>query len=494
MKLNIKLQNVFLEMVCFLYIVLFTYAAISKLIDFENFQTQLGQSPLLSAYAASISFLVIFAELGLVVALSLRVSRIKALYLSVGLMTVFTTYIILILNFSSFIPCSCGGILEKLGWTEHLIFNLFFIFIGSCSLLLHQYDKKGIISLLLIVVSSVLFVVFLFLSSEDTMKKQNPFIRRFTPNVASRTLTKNLNNYGFYFAGHSKGNIYLGNTISPLTIIEFDSTLQHKKQYSIQLTPDTLPFRAVKTKILGAHFFLYDGSIPIIYRGLVSDWKATIWVTKKPYFTTLQPIDSTLCVFRGQQLGTYENILGTIALDDSLKIRKQKHLLQKQIDGIFDTDGTLTYSEGLKKIVYTYFYRNQFIVADTALQLVHHVTTIDTTTRAKLKVVRVKKSGDSKLAAPPYTVNLRSAAFNELLFNQSGLRGRYESKKNWDHASIIDVYDITNKIYLFSFYIYHENKMKMSDLLITEKALYAIVGHQIVKYTFGTPMLTQLKK
>lgn len=137
MKLNIKLQNGFLEMVCFLYIILFTYAAISKLIDFENFQTQLSQSPLLSAYAASISFLVIIAELELVLALSLRVSRIKALYLSVGLMTVFTTYIILILNFSSFIPCSCGGILEKLGWTEHMIFNLFFIFIGSCNLLLY---------------------------------------------------------------------------------------------------------------------------------------------------------------------------------------------------------------------------------------------------------------------------------------------------------------------------------------------------------------------
>lgn len=494
MKLNIKLQNVFLEMVCFLYISLFTYAVISKLIDFENFQTQLGQSPLLSAYAASTSFLVIFAELGLVLALYLKVSRIKALYLSVGLMTVFTTYIILILNFKSFIPCSCGGILEKLGWTEHLIFNVFYISIGSFGLLLHQCDTKGIITLLVIVVSSVLFVVFLFLSSEDTMQKQNPFIRRFTPNVASRTLTKNLNNYGFYFAGQYNGKIYLGNTISPLTIIEFDSTLQHKKQYSIQLTPDTLPFRAVRTKIVGAYFFLYDGSIPIIYRGLVSDWKATIWVTKKPYFTTLQPIDSTLCVFRGQQLGTYENILGTIALDDSLKIRKQKHLLQKQIDGIFDTDGTLTYSAGLKKIVYTYFYRNQFIVADTVLQLVHRVTTIDTTTKAKLKVVRVKKSGDSKLAAPPYTVNLRSAAFDELLFNQSGLRGRYESKKNWNYAYIIDVYDITNKIYLFSFYIYHENKRKMSDLLITEKALYAIVGHQIVKYTFGAPILTQLKK
>ncbi|MCF6142402.1 hypothetical protein L1S34_13985 [Flavobacterium sp. K77] len=494
MKLNFKLQKVFLEIVCFLYIVLFTYASISKLIDFENFQTQLGQSPLLSAYSTSISFLVIFVELGLVFALSVRVYRIMALCLSVGLMAIFTTYIILILNFSSFIPCSCGGILEKLGWTEHLIFNLFFIVIGSCGVLLHQFEKKRIISIFLIVVSSVLFVVFLFLSSENTMQKQNPFIRRFTPNVASRTLTKNLNNYGFYFAGQFDGKIYLGNTISPLTIIEFDSTLQYKKQYTISLTKDNLPFRAVKTKIMGTHFFLYDGSIPIIYRGLVSDWKATIWVSKKPYFTILQPIDSTLCVFRGQQLGTYENILGTISLNDSLKIKKQKHLLQKQIDGVFDTDGTMTYSEGLNKIVYTYFYRNQFIVADTALQLVHRVKTIDTTTKAKLKVVRIRKSGDSKLAAPPYTVNLRSVAFNQLLFNQSGLRGRYESEKNWSYASIVDVYNITNKTYLFSFYIYHENKMKMSDLLITEKALYAIVGHQIVKYTFGAPILKQLKK
>ena len=128
------------------------------------------------------------------------------------------------------------------------------------------------------------------------------------------------------------------------------------------------------------------------------------------------------------------------------------------------------------------------------MKLVHRVTTIDTTTKAKLKVVKKKKSGDSKLAAPPYTVNLRSAANNHLLFNQSGLRGRYESEKNWNYASVIDVYDITNKTYLFSFYIYHENKMKMSDLLVTEKALYAIIGHQIVKYTFGVPMLTKLKK
>jgi hypothetical protein len=43
----------------------------------------------------------------------------------------FTTYIFLILNFSDYIPCSCGGVLEKMGWTEHIVFNLIFIVIAA---------------------------------------------------------------------------------------------------------------------------------------------------------------------------------------------------------------------------------------------------------------------------------------------------------------------------------------------------------------------------
>ncbi|MBY0487799.1 MAG: hypothetical protein K2P85_11520, partial [Flavobacteriaceae bacterium] len=354
--------------------------------------------------------------------------------------------------------------------------------------------KKVLFHLLLVLLSSITIVVVLFLSSEAVMQKQNPFLRRFIPNTAERTLTKDLNNYNFYFAGQYNGKIYLGNSTSPLTVVEFDGSLKNTKNYTIQLSDDHYAFRNVKIKILGRYFFLYDGTLPIIYRGLLSDWKAKILLTKKPYFTTLQPVNSTKFVFRGQQLGTDENVLGTIALKDSIVIKKNLQLLQKQIDGIFDTDGTLAYSERLKKIIYTYFYRNQFIVADSTLNLLHLGKTIDTTSQAKLKVVRIKQSGDRKLAAPPYTVNLRSVAFNSLLFNQSGLRGRYESEKNWKMASVLDVYDIDNNVYLFSFYVYHENKVKMSEMLVTDTAFYAIIGHQIVKYSFGKPLLTVLKQ
>ena len=90
-------------------------------------------------------------------------------------------------------------------------------------------------------------------------------------------------------------------------------------------------------------------------------------------------------------------------------------------------------------------------------------------------MIKIKLSGDFKLSAPPQIVNKRSTAFKQLLFNQSGLRGRYESVKNWKLASIIDVYNITQNNYISSFYIYHENDAKMSDMIATEKAFYAII-------------------
>lgn len=491
MKITTAIKSNFIYSVALLYVILFTYAAVSKILDFQNFQAQLGQSPLISAFAHNVSFGVIIVELGIAVLLVISNYRIKALYLAVALMTIFTVYIIIILNFSSFIPCSCGGILESLGWTEHLIFNCTFIILGIIAILLYKNNWKAFVSISTVAILSTTTVVVLFLWSEDVMQKQNPFTRRFTPNTAERTATRDLKNYGFYFAGQHKGKVYLGNTHAPLTIIELDSTLKQRKQYTIHLDNDNFPFKAVKIKILAPYFFLYDGYVPIIYRGLLSDWKAEVWITGKPYFTGLQPVSANECIFRSQELATGENVLGTIEVKKILNISKAKNILQKQIDGIFDTDGTLAYSEGLNTFIYTYLYRNQFIVTNSKLQLKYRGKTIDTTSMANLKVVKIKLSGDTKLAAPPRTVNLRSIAFQNLLFIQSGLRGRFENEKIWRMASIIDVYNHTNNRYLSSFYIYHEDKAKMTDFIATEKNIYAIIGHQIVRYKFGYPIRSQ---
>ncbi|WP_411840595.1 MauE/DoxX family redox-associated membrane protein, partial [Myroides odoratimimus] len=99
--------------------------------------------------------------------LTLRSTKLLGLYLSYSLMVAFTIYIYLILNYSDFIPCSCGGVLEKLGWNEHLWFNI----ITSVLILLSIFyteDKPKQFYLLSIVTTlvSILTVILLFVSSE----------------------------------------------------------------------------------------------------------------------------------------------------------------------------------------------------------------------------------------------------------------------------------------------------------------------------------------
>lgn len=111
------------QVLIYFFIILFVYAAVSKLTDFENFQVQVAQSPLLSAFATFIAYTTVIGELIIALMLCFQKSRLLGLYLFLGVMTAFTVYIFLILNYSPFVPCSCGGVLEDLGWWEHLWFN-----------------------------------------------------------------------------------------------------------------------------------------------------------------------------------------------------------------------------------------------------------------------------------------------------------------------------------------------------------------------------------
>ncbi len=115
------------EIVRILLILLFAYAAISKLIAYPKFIIQLGLSPLLPSYITSIAWSIPLIELALVVVLISQVYFRFALIASAGLLFVFTLYIIGILTIADHIPCSCGGVLDSLSWTGHLLFNIGFL-------------------------------------------------------------------------------------------------------------------------------------------------------------------------------------------------------------------------------------------------------------------------------------------------------------------------------------------------------------------------------
>src|SRR3981081_3468281 len=100
--MQIRSRKFWVEFISVLLIILFTYAAASKLIDFQKFRVQLGQSPMLTAFAGWIAWIIPSIEI--LIALMLAVPRLQlpALYASFSLMVMFTAYIIAITRFSDF--------------------------------------------------------------------------------------------------------------------------------------------------------------------------------------------------------------------------------------------------------------------------------------------------------------------------------------------------------------------------------------------------------
>lgn len=132
------------DLLSFLLVLLFVYASVSKILDFQNFRTEMGQSPMLNAYAHIAAPGVLMAELFLAVLLSIPSTRRWALLLSFSLMCMFTAYIIIILNFSDYVPCSCGGVLQQLGWKEHILFNLVFVGFAAAGFVMSDVRQKSI--------------------------------------------------------------------------------------------------------------------------------------------------------------------------------------------------------------------------------------------------------------------------------------------------------------------------------------------------------------
>jgi len=134
------------EIISALLIFLFVYAATSKLLDYQKFQVQLGQSPLLTSFAGWIAWLVPPIEIIVSLLLLFSKTRLLGLYASLTLMVMFSSYVVAITRFSDYIPCSCGGVLTKMNWNQHLVFNIIFVLITLTGILIHSNKMEKEIS------------------------------------------------------------------------------------------------------------------------------------------------------------------------------------------------------------------------------------------------------------------------------------------------------------------------------------------------------------
>lgn len=109
-------------------IFLWIYTGSDKLIRFEQSRKAFHNQTFSGELAEVLSYIVPGIELLIALLLLFSVTRWWGYLGSTLLLTVFTTYVGLIwVGAFPRVPCSCAGILESLGWGEHLVLNLVFI-------------------------------------------------------------------------------------------------------------------------------------------------------------------------------------------------------------------------------------------------------------------------------------------------------------------------------------------------------------------------------
>lgn len=138
-------RSILIEIVCSLLILLFLYTGISKWLDFDLFIKDMNNQPFPNWITPVLVWTIPPLEVLIAIGLMFGKTRLSALYASVVLMLAFTIYAAaVLLHAFKYVPCSCGGIIRKLTWSQHIYFNVFFLGISLLGVILWKKElKKG---------------------------------------------------------------------------------------------------------------------------------------------------------------------------------------------------------------------------------------------------------------------------------------------------------------------------------------------------------------
>ncbi|NQX54426.1 hypothetical protein HQN86_12445 [Pedobacter panaciterrae] len=337
---------------------------------------------------------------------------------------------------------------------------------------------KRFFVILICLIFSVVSVGALYFLSTNARENKNNFIRLLPSHKIVPDNVMALSEGRWYIAGLNYDSIYLANLYTPEKLLKVNVAVNDSSAYNLEFPEGSKLTKGYFSLVSDGSIYTLDGDQPLILYSSIQ-YPFLKPLVKPPYFTQAAYIARNSLVLRIVQ--NAENKLVKYQLD-SAGFRVSPNLLHKQVDGIFSTDGNLIVEPKSARIFYVYYYRNQFICADTNLNLLYQGKTIDTNSTAKVKIVDIKSQNQTTLAAPPIEVNKRIAVNEGYLFIQSGLIADNEVVESLKEVSIIDVYTIKDGKYHFSFYLPDFNKKKLTDFKVYGQSLYALYDHYLYKY------------
>lgn len=346
--------------------------------------------------------------------------------------------------------------------------------------------KKLHLALPFALIVSILPIAILYLNYD---KKQSKLAYQFRRNI--QPVIKDLKVYdiahnSFYIAGRAGNDIYLGNVTAKFLILKVNSSLTDTERIEIKTEKrDLAPEGNYRIYIDSNQFYMFNGFARSILWGKIPIWHAEKDPIFCPNFNQSVPMSSNSMAYRFISNVTKMNSFRKESMLET-SITNEK-VLEKQVDGLFCTDGILKYSAYTQQLVYVYFYRNQMLLLDTNLNLVKKVKTIDPIDSAKFKVSELKSRKASTFSSPNLLVNANYSTWKNYIFIQSKIMGLREDIEQFKNSSAIDVYDLEKHNYLYSFYLSNVNKAPIRDFEVYDDGIIALTGRLIVKYTIKLP-------
>lgn len=120
-----------------LLVVLFLYTGGMKFFDHPLFLYTTKHSPwqLLSENAGWITWAIPFLEVAIAALLIIPQTNLIGLYGASLLMAAFSIYVVVLLKSGLHLPCSCGGVIQYMNWTEHAFFNASFVLLSVLAII-----------------------------------------------------------------------------------------------------------------------------------------------------------------------------------------------------------------------------------------------------------------------------------------------------------------------------------------------------------------------
>ena len=143
-------KSIALDIISCLFVLLFLYTGIFKLMDPGSVRSSLFAAPLPLLHTWARFLAIAVPVLEVLIGLTLLLATLKerpryrqaGLYGATILMALFVWFVGFMLKYQPHLPCSCGGVIQQMNWHQHLYFNIGFTALGILGIWLNSRVLK----------------------------------------------------------------------------------------------------------------------------------------------------------------------------------------------------------------------------------------------------------------------------------------------------------------------------------------------------------------